>query len=484
MCLTLRSEVAWGDIDGEGFTMVLSRRRCRARAKAYGRHAQGRRELSEEVLAAVVSPAVSARPLKKPAVAVEADAPVDLVQPGPVLDSTWGVVSPLPRRHPPVAGTAAEHPSSSRQPPLLDDAEAFPLLPSVHLQGICTSSDASTPRSSAVGDLSQSSSSLSSWAVRVGDLLIPLPECPGSPDSASPPPSPRELGFSPRPSPMWADGPAQVLEAQSARSSVDGWGTVCDGRHVSAPLHPAVEAQTAMLPVSPLPSKDQGVAAPGVLSSPISTHPVNNLRPPQTPSEVSNNDHPMLSPSLNTVSHVCPAMTGQASPSPGHMGLQAAVSTPGSRSPVLAEIVSRAWERRSKSNFDRPARRQASEALVATQLQFDDESEAGAEPPAPLGLHHTPAIRPDSATSSVPLLQVSPVLALGASVARAPRSKATPVEAFRKSARGKGATDTPVLERAMQRTSAKNATAKITSTPQAKSSVKKPLPAVEYKLQD
>jgi hypothetical protein len=54
----------------------------------------------------------------------------------------------------------------------------------------------------------------------------------------------------------------------------------------------------------------------------------------------------------------------------------------------------------------------------------------------------------------------APIPALGAAVARAPRSKAPPAEALRKSARAKGATDGPVLERAMRATAEKNSMSK------------------------
>jgi hypothetical protein len=112
------------------------------------------------------------------------------------------------------------------------------------------------------------------------------------------------------------------------------------------------------------------------------------------------------------------------SPSPGQID----APSPGTRSPVLAELVSRARERRSKSNYDRPAHRQMNEDLIGTHLHFEEETETEPEAasPRPHGLHLAPAIRPANDPSAVHLLQVSPVMALEASVARAPRNKATP----------------------------------------------------------
>ncbi|XP_051217813.1 uncharacterized protein [Lolium perenne] len=86
----------------------------------------------------------------------------------------------------------------------------------------------------------------------------------------------------------------------------------------------------------------------------------------------------------------------------------------------------------------------------------------------------------------------APIPALGAAVARAPRSRAPPAEALRKSARAKGATEGPVLERAMRATAEKNSMAKVSIEPSASpadnevaatpSSVT-PAPAVEPKMQ-
>jgi hypothetical protein len=79
-----------------------------------------------------------------------------------------------------------------------------------------------------------------------------------------------------------------------------------------------------------------------------------------------------------------------------------------------------------------------------------------ASPPA-TGLLQAPAIRQDSATAADQrLLLDAPIPALGAPVARAPRSKASPAEALRKSARSKGSSDGQVLERAMKAAADKN----------------------------
>ncbi|KAK1609441.1 hypothetical protein QYE76_033114 [Lolium multiflorum] len=112
-------------------------------------------------------------------------------------------------------------------------------------------------------------------------------------------------------------------------------------------------------------------------------------------------------------------------------------------------------ERRSKSNHDRPSRRLMLEAA---------EAEATVETPAPppsLDLHHAPAISKGGSPPSGQLLLLdAPIPALGAAVARAPRSKAPPVEAQRKSERAKGTSDGPVLERAIRATAEKNSMSK------------------------
>ncbi|KAK1617796.1 hypothetical protein QYE76_023313 [Lolium multiflorum] len=74
-------------------------------------------------------------------------------------------------------------------------------------------------------------------------------------------------------------------------------------------------------------------------------------------------------------------------------------------------------------------------------------------------LHLAPAISRHPTVRQL-LLEDSPIPALGATVARAPRSKAVPAQADRKSARGKGLTDGPVLERAIRYTADKNASSR------------------------
>jgi hypothetical protein len=94
-------------------------------------------------------------------------------------------------------------------------------------------------------------------------------------------------------------------------------------------------------------------------------------------------------------------------------------------------------EQRSKRNHDRPSRKLMLEAAAAVAEP--------ASPPA-TGLLQAPAIRQDSATAADQrLLLDAPIPALGAPVARAPRSKASPAEALRKSARSKGTSDGQVL---------------------------------------
>jgi hypothetical protein len=96
-------------------------------------------------------------------------------------------------------------------------------------------------------------------------------------------------------------------------------------------------------------------------------------------------------------------------------------------------------ERRSKSNNDRPSKaHNTALSEVATHLEFSDDN-------AP-----TLKLVGDQLQGG----QVIPELA--APVARAPRSRASPVDASRKSARGQGLTEGPVLERAMRATAAKD----------------------------
>jgi hypothetical protein len=94
-------------------------------------------------------------------------------------------------------------------------------------------------------------------------------------------------------------------------------------------------------------------------------------------------------------------------------------------------------ERQSKNNADRPSMR-CNPVLqeVAVQLDFYGDSEA---------------VKVDS-----PLAVGAVIPALAAKVNRAPRSKADPVEAARKSARGQGLTEGSVLDRAIRRTAEKD----------------------------
>ncbi|KAK1694221.1 hypothetical protein QYE76_010918 [Lolium multiflorum] len=81
-------------------------------------------------------------------------------------------------------------------------------------------------------------------------------------------------------------------------------------------------------------------------------------------------------------------------------------------------------------------------------------------PTPALGLHQAPTISDVITTKGHLLLLDAPIPALGAPVARGPRSKASPAEAMRKSARTKGTSDGPVLERAIRATADKNNLAK------------------------
>ncbi|KAK1692879.1 hypothetical protein QYE76_009576 [Lolium multiflorum] len=112
-------------------------------------------------------------------------------------------------------------------------------------------------------------------------------------------------------------------------------------------------------------------------------------------------------------------------------------------------------ERRSKSNHDRPSRRLMLEAAEA------EATVVTAASPTSLNLHQAPAISKGGPPPAGQLLLLdAPIPALGAPVARAPRSKAPPVEAQRKSERTKGTSAGPVLERAIRATAEKNSTSK------------------------
>jgi hypothetical protein len=104
-------------------------------------------------------------------------------------------------------------------------------------------------------------------------------------------------------------------------------------------------------------------------------------------------------------------------------------------------------EQRSKLNHDRPSRKLMLEAAAAETIT---------SPPPALVLQQAPAICDANPAEGQLLLLDAPIPALGAPVARGPRSKASPAEAVRKSARSKGASEGPVLERAIRATADKN----------------------------
>jgi hypothetical protein len=110
--------------------------------------------------------------------------------------------------------------------------------------------------------------------------------------------------------------------------------------------------------------------------------------------------------------------------------------------PILVETDAdklREKERRRKSNNDRPSKvRIPSLAVVATQIEFTDDSEAA------------------SKLDSDNLQGVKVIPKLATTMARAPRSRASLVDASRKRARGQGLTEGPVLERAMRATVGKD----------------------------
>jgi hypothetical protein len=91
------------------------------------------------------------------------------------------------------------------------------------------------------------------------------------------------------------------------------------------------------------------------------------------------------------------------------------------------------------------------EEQLASRLEFDETVVAQNSPAISTQLHVAPAIQSPRVETRCRqlLLEDTPIPALGAAVARAPRSKATPVEATHKSARGKGLTEGSVLDRAI-----------------------------------
>ncbi|KAK1685926.1 hypothetical protein QYE76_046774 [Lolium multiflorum] len=129
----------------------------------------------------------------------------------------------------------------------------------------------------------------------------------------------------------------------------------------------------------------------------------------------------------------------------------------GWHSPVSGESAAsalRSSERRSKSNNDRPSRKLMLET-AGSQLFADEVDNSGREL-AKTSLHQAPAIKESTPTPHA-LLEDCPIPALGATVARAPRTKATISEALRKSARSAGVADEPVMARAIRLASDKNA---------------------------
>lgn len=133
------------------------------------------------------------------------------------------------------------------------------------------------------------------------------------------------------------------------------------------------------------------------------------------------------------------------------------------------EELLRDSERRSKSNHDRPLRRLMLEAALSADITVVAQN----SPSDNLGLHHAPAISHPPTVCQL-LLEDSPIPALGATMARGPRSKAIPTQSTRKSAWGKGLTDGHVVDRDVRLTSDKNAmnkpaaetTATTSTTPQ------------------
>ncbi|KAK1666249.1 hypothetical protein QYE76_054408 [Lolium multiflorum] len=114
----------------------------------------------------------------------------------------------------------------------------------------------------------------------------------------------------------------------------------------------------------------------------------------------------------------------------------------------------RASERCSKSNHDRPSRKIMLE-VAGAKLFATEDGQVGKDLEKS-SLHHAPTIKDSTPTPHV-LLAESPIPELGAAVARAPRSKATPSEAQRKSARSARVADEPVLARTIRLATDKDA---------------------------
>ncbi|KAK1669324.1 hypothetical protein QYE76_057483 [Lolium multiflorum] len=128
----------------------------------------------------------------------------------------------------------------------------------------------------------------------------------------------------------------------------------------------------------------------------------------------------------------------------------------GSPSPLASkEQLLRDSKKRSKNNHNRPSRRLMLEMAQAADTTVVDQN----SPAGTVDLHRAPAIVRNTSVRQL-LLEDSPIPELGATVARAPRSKAVPAHTERKSARGKGISDGPVLERAVRIAADKNDMAK------------------------
>jgi hypothetical protein len=166
---------------------------------------------------------------------------------------------------------------------------------------------------------------------------------------------------------------------------------------------------------------------------------------PRTPSRSLDTHPPQASLSLICDTPEDPKDAGQSDPTPGKaMSLsQADREEVGLESPPLLaskEQLLRDSEKRSKSNHDRPSWRLMLEAtLVADAAVVDQNS-----PASNLGLHQAPAISCHPTVRHL-LLEDSPIPALGAAVARAPRSKAIPAHSERKECPGQGPHGRPRL---------------------------------------
>jgi hypothetical protein len=254
--------------------------------------------------------------------------------------------------------------------------------------------------------------------------------------------------------------------SKPSRATASAPGAAGGGPRKSVPLGASPSSPSACLPVAP---KDLTLQMPDSARSQYGTNltPTGNIFPLVAKiikSTISATPSGQLSPDVSLSDDtLCANLTedsplaGHTSPTPGKAknlsdADRAEVGWSSPSSGALDQEYLHNSEQRSKLNHDRPSRK----------LMLEEAAAAANPVTAPaLGLHQAPAISQDSApVADQRLLLEAPIPELGAPVARGPRSKASPAEAQRKSARSKGASDGQVMERAMRATTEKNNLAK------------------------